>query len=195
MAHYLTLVLMNEETNIDELLKPYGWPGDDCFRCLEAAQMPEANQGGRELTEAGVETAEHEHSDSFVITKQLLYGDCPTRWKPSPACYGSKCTSKPECHWDWWVVGGRWNGYLKEVLATTNNPHRSKDDELLSCPIQDLPHPFPAEYVPLALITPDGKWYERCEEGDEAKTLWAEKVRELLEQFDDAEVLVCDMHI
>jgi hypothetical protein len=58
---------------------------------------------------------------------------------------GTVTTYNPRSQWDWWVVGGRWSG---EVLPL-DRADRLGDHE--PC-------------ITYAVLTPDGEWYQRCDE-------------------------------
>lgn len=78
----------------------------------------------------------------------------PLYQQPDPACKecegtGSRLTTyNPDSQWDWWVIGGCWDGWLhpENVL-----PVRT----LLSDNLAN------SEKTPFALVTPDGAWYQQ----------------------------------
>lgn len=103
-------------------------------------------------------------------------------------CHGTGIrltTYNPDSQWDWWEIGGRWEGWLGE----TN-----------SMPVTDLLQD--EEKIPFAMVTPDGQWHQRGEMGwfgtaydEKADAVWKEEVRELLQPYPDALAVACDLHI
>jgi hypothetical protein len=64
-----------------------------------------------------------------------------------PTCHGSgqyRTRYNPNAHWDWWVIGGRWDD-------PAGNVRRLRD--------------WPADTPPLAVVTPDGTWHAQAEMG------------------------------
>lgn len=109
----------------------------------------------------------------------------------------------PDAKWDWYEIGGRWNGYItghrrrRERSATGLARHNCiAAAELLAAP--DF-----ADRLPHALVTPTGDWVERStfvatssgwywrEESDEA---WRQRVRRILAAFPDHRVVAVDAH-
>ena len=74
----------------------------------------------------------------------------------------AKSTYNPDSKWDWWRVGGRWNGCIR------GRPRDSEEDhgfnfggefetlEENSCLVEDISPTF----VSFAVLTPEGAWHE-----------------------------------
>jgi len=115
----------------------------------------------------------------------------PLYQKPDPACKechgtGNRLTTyNPDSQWDWWVIGGRWDGWLHPSNVV---------------PVSDL---LPVlEGTPFALVTPDGAWHQQGRMGlwgmasDEApEDEWADTVQKLLRAHPGALAVTCDLHI
>ncbi|WP_437186697.1 hypothetical protein SH668x_000046 [Planctomicrobium sp. SH668] len=102
-------------------------------------------------------------------------------------------TRNPKARWDWYVVGGRWDGWLHDRKSTGN---RVADN---SAPV---PHVLTNEKFPFVLITPDGQWHERGKMGwwamatnEKDEAIWHEELRRLLQQYSDHHLVLVDAHI
>lgn len=115
----------------------------------------------------------------------------PLYQKPDPDCEdcqgtGTRLTTyNPDSQWDWWVIGGRWEGWMSQ----TN-----------SAPVTALLQG--EEKIFFALVTPDGQWHGRGEMGwfgmtanEKADDAWAKEVHELLQDYPDSLAVACDLHI
>jgi len=130
--------------------------------------------------------------------------------KPDPECEDcngtgmEKSTYNPESKWDWWVVGGRWNG------AITSDPKNSEDGfnfgheyhnlESNTIKVAELPKPIPRDIIPFAIITPDGSWNEKGKMGwwgvvTDKQDDWVEVARQILEEHRNCIAVGCDLHI
>ena len=102
-------------------------------------------------------------------------------------CHGTgqrETTRNPDSKWDWWVIGGRWNGAFGGKNETTVG-------EILACGV-----------VPFAIVTPDG-WAERgemgwfaCVSNEKPPGEWEQAAKALLGRLDPAaKAFVIDCHI
>lgn len=135
--------------------------------------------------------------------------------KPTPTC--SECNGtgtypsqyNPDSKWDWWVIGGRWNGTIRNEYRGDKDGgfnfgdefHRLSENAIsasayLESIIED------ESRTPYALVTPDGKWCEKGEMGwfgmssnEKEPEDWKETVAIILEKYPDAIVIGCDLHI
>lgn len=143
----------------------------------------------------------------------------PLYKKPGPECTECKGTGKyettynPNSKWDWWVIGGRWNGSI-----TKNRPgserFRQVGIEDLICVSHNIdsencvPTPELLEYwnpkinTPFALLTPDNVWHEKGEmlmfgQSNDKSSIqeWRNDVMALLKANQDTIAIGCDMHI
>ena len=102
-------------------------------------------------------------------------------------------TYNPQSRWDWYIVGGRWDGWLLD---------REAEDEAIADNSAPVPQVIDQEKWTYALITPDGRWHERgklsywahaSHEKDEA--VWHDELRQLLERYLDHHLILIDAHI
>lgn len=102
-------------------------------------------------------------------------------------CHGTgqrETTRNPDSKWDWFVIGGRWNGAFGGKNETTVG-------EILAC-----------GKIPFAIVTPDG-WAERGEMGwwgsvsnEKPDGEWEPAAKSLLGKLDPAtKAFVIDCHI
>lgn len=153
------------------------------------------------------------HIKSFVSAAEKATKAHPLYKKPAPNCEECEGTGKrtttynPKSKWDWWRVGGRWDGCI------TNTPHEgdgfnfgNEHEQLrtnmctaaqyLALVTQD------AKHSPFAIVTPDGKWHEKAEMGWWGMTrnakkpaTWIDIVKRLLKKHSKALAVGCDLHI
>ena len=101
-------------------------------------------------------------------------------------------TYNPNSKWDWWSVGGRWQGCLN---LTTG--HKVNEAQVYEVDWDATPLPF-------AFITPDGEWHERgemgwwaCVSNEKDKDAWETEYRNAVKALADEDicVTVVDCHI
>jgi hypothetical protein len=87
-----------------------------------------------------------------------LIGDHPLRNSPVEDCDNCNGTGKyettqnPRSKWDWWVVGGRWDGAINQLEYKDSDHHSIERN---SCLVRDV------KEIPFALVAYDGVWLER----------------------------------
>lgn len=110
-------------------------------------------------------------------------------------------TYNPDSKWDWYAVGGRWDGFL---------PLKEKDDNgnpictNIACVNEiDWDYLFENKYAPFCFVTEDGYWEEKGEMGwwgittnEQPKDEWEIKFKNYIQTLNpDCEVTVIDFHI
>jgi len=118
----------------------------------------------------------------------------PAYGKPNPKCDECNGTGKrkttynPDAHWDWFEIGGRWDNYLP------NKKNKMSAQDLLDTPKKD--------WIPYAVITPDGKWCQHGKMGwfgmsldEKSSKDWGTEVLEVLKAHKDCMAHVVDCHI
>lgn len=134
--------------------------------------------------------------------------------KPSPTCedcHGSgtvTSTYNPLSKWDWWSIGGRWDGALiEDRVGNSNSPDRMRTHEHIRnvVPLEELVQRAEAGnlFTFYAVITPDGEWHGRGNMGwfgmssdkmptESWETLSLDAYRKYAEGHD---IVLIDMHI
>ncbi len=100
-------------------------------------------------------------------------------------------TYNPDSKWDWYVIGGRWDGWIND---------RDTSHEAVSDNIATTEAALERNKIPHAIITPDGQWHEHGQMG-----WWGIMVTEndnyhseamhLLGQFPGHHLIILDAHI
>ena len=135
----------------------------------------------------------------------------PMFTEPSSGCSSCNGTGtyksnyNPKSKWDYYRIGGRWDGVIKSLKRESqdNGFNFSSEHELLQynvVSVADFPQPIPDEAIPFALLTPDGKWYERGKMGwfgavSNENESWKNQARKLLSKHSSCLAVGCDLHI
>jgi hypothetical protein len=115
-----------------------------------------------------------------------------------------KTTYNPNSQWDWYRVGGRWDGEIKGVDVDSEDGgfnfqenHESFENNVAS--VDDV---IEKRVIPFAIITPDKKWHERGSMGwwgivaeEKEKKDWKEEVIDILMKYKGHMAVGCDLHI
>lgn len=142
-----------------------------------------------------------------VLAIRALETQHPAYEQPDPRCFlckgqGSYMQSRdPAKHHDWWVLGGRWEGYFSTTngLDPENDPHWGNVAH-----IRDVP----PDTLPGAMVSADGLWYEGSEfatdlleahemrpHEQEENRRWRQEVAALYAGHPDHVVVVVDVHL
>jgi len=126
--------------------------------------------------------------------------------KDNPTCEschgtGTYCiTYNPESQWDWWRVGGRWDGEMTGTPHVTDNGFNFGAEcetiENNSCKVKDIK----PDFIPFAIVTPDGTWHERGNMGwfgivTNEKDNWDKEAKNIFTQYPEHIAVLCDLHI
>ena len=100
-------------------------------------------------------------------------------------------TYNPDSKWDWYVIGGRWDGWIQEKDA---------NGESVADNMAPIEVALARGIIPHAIITPDGQWHERGQMGWWAILItendgWDAHARELLAAYPGHQFLILDAHI
>ncbi len=213
MSHFVALVLVPQDSvdvegAVSALLAPYDEEitvapyATDCY-CIGVI----ASRAGVEAADRDVEALddlrvrywnfpEDERPEwrawiaDWTATAARIEQAHPLYQKPNPQCedcHGSgkrQTTYNPDSQWDYWTIGGRWDGWLSPsncLKAKTAAANGS---------------------VPFAIITPDGAWHEKGRMGwwgitsdEKADASWEAEVQSLLLTHPEALAVACDLHI
>ncbi len=100
-------------------------------------------------------------------------------------------TYNPDPKWDWWVIGGRWDGGLVTIDGTSGN-------SVKRLALLDLEHTSPT----FAVVTPDGTWHERGELGgfcvvfdEKPADEWDAQWKALVLAHNDSPAILVDYHV
>lgn len=99
-------------------------------------------------------------------------------------------TSNPLAKWDWWVIGGRWDGWIfaEREPAPDDACHTPENN---ACPVRDIPLDE-VDGMPFAVITPDGHWHDA--ENDAPADEWHRHVKDLAGRYPDHLAVAVDCH-
>lgn len=149
------------------------------------------------------------HIKHWTDYEDAIYENHPLKNSPDPNCddcggTGQRTTTyNPKAKWDWWRIGGRWNGEIK------GTPQNSRDGfnfgaayeslESNCAPVREL---MEREVIPFAVVTPDGEWHERGEMGwwaivtnEKDDVCWTDIVMDIYRKYPDHLAVGCDLHI
>jgi hypothetical protein len=111
-------------------------------------------------------------------------------------------TYNPQSKWDWWVIGGRWNGKVRsaprndETGFNFGSEYHQLPENML--PVKELQTPLSC----FALVTPDGVWHEQGEMGmfgmvanEKEEEVWQREVAEILQKHQSDILVGVDCHI
>jgi hypothetical protein len=100
-------------------------------------------------------------------------------------------TYNPDSKWDWWVIGGRWDGWIND---------RESSEESIADNTASTADTLQRGKIPHAFITPDGLWHEHGQMGWWGIMLtendgWESEAKAILTQYPECYVLILDAHI
>lgn len=116
-------------------------------------------------------------------------------------------TGNPQSKWDWYRIGGRWDGWLtdKEEERSSDSGGFNWGDQHTSLEFNCIPvaEAIEKEKIPYALITPEGEWKEKGEMGwfgmssnDKNEDMWTTQVILFYEMYKEGySVVSIDAHI
>lgn len=114
-----------------------------------------------------------------------------------------KTTYNPKSKWDWWSYGGRWNGALKGKVEDDGDGGFNFDPQYRQLSNNySVMNEIVDDFLPFAIITPDGEWYEKGEMGwwgivSDEKEDWKDIGKGVLDKYRDDQHVICllNMHI
>jgi hypothetical protein len=100
-------------------------------------------------------------------------------------------TYNPDSKWDWYVVGGRWDGWIND---------RETSAELVTDNLATTEQALARDKIPHAIVTPDGEWNEQGQMGWWGMLLtenehWDEQAKALFAQYPGHRIVIVDAHI
>ena len=112
-------------------------------------------------------------------------------------------TYNPRSKWDYWIIGGRWNGAIRNAPRDDGNGGFNFSSEFHHLaenilPASELDHDLGC----FAVVTPDGAWHEKGRMGwwavvsdEKADETWDVEVRRLIATHQDCYMVGLDCHI
>jgi hypothetical protein len=100
-------------------------------------------------------------------------------------------TYNPDSKWDWYVIGGRWDGWIND---------RDTSGEAVADTIATTERALADGKIPHAIVTPDGQWHERGQMGWWAILItenedWDSEARAILGRYPGHRIVIVDAHI
>lgn len=175
MSHFCVLVIGE---NPEQQLAPYqeNNMGDCPVEYLQFVEKGTEHKAEYDLNNKGYKTFDEFMTDYCGFERDSQTGK-----------YGY--WSNPNSKWDWFVLGGRYDGCLKLHNGNSCNQAEKKDVDL-------------SELITFALVKED-KWYERGEMGwfasvanEKPADQWESEFKQLVENLPDETILsIYDCHI
>jgi len=110
-------------------------------------------------------------------------------------------TYNPNSKWDWYVIGGRWDGWVTGNEQSSDNGYNfGPQHQTVANNIAGTEEAIERGVIPHAIVTPDGHWYERGRLGWWAALItenedWEAQAREILAAYPGHRFLILDAHI
>lgn len=106
-------------------------------------------------------------------------------------------THNPDAKWDWYTIGGRWNGWITGRTAADTRDLRQVD---LASNLATTSEALERGIIPTAILTPDGEWHELGTVGWfgvilRQKPDWPQTVSRLFREHPDHHAVIVDAHI
>lgn len=200
MSHFFTVILVPPDKEdiraaVTEMLTPFD-------------ENTQVEPYKKRLTQESIDRmlafyAEHpEHRDGLTLDNVVgllrKYHEAEAGQDENGYYYVS--TYNPKSQWDWWRIGGRYDGRVAAVEHDSENgfnfdkAHESLD--LNVRPVRDLPEDFTC----WAILTPDGQWHQKAKMGwfgmaaneDEG---WLPRMRRIFAENNECVAVGCDLHI
>ncbi|MBI4397287.1 MAG: hypothetical protein HY548_09340 [Elusimicrobia bacterium] len=193
MSHFFAVVLVENETQdilsrVRELMAPY----DETMKA-----PPRKKYMDRVEVEAMADYYEIDPVHEAALAGKM------DRWK---GCEGRAddtglyyfFTHNPKSKWDYWAVGGRWNGAITGKRRGDGRGGFNFGDQFRRLgenmvPVRDLPENF----LCFAVVTPEGEWIDRGRAWPEDKDLdgWKAELKRIFECHSDCVAVGVDCHV
>jgi hypothetical protein len=106
-------------------------------------------------------------------------------------------TYNPQSKWDWYVIGGRWHGYIRGEDTNLDQYVDNVDKN-----INTTDNLLFLDNSPFAVLTPDGTWHEKGEMGwfgmasnEKSEDDWLTYYNKVLDKYPNHTVVAVDCHI
>ena len=110
-------------------------------------------------------------------------------------------TYNTESKWDWYRIGGRWDGWITGNEQTSDGGFNfGPGHETVENNVATTEQALKRAIIPHAIITPDGEWHERGQMGWFAILItenddWEAQAREILLSYAAHHLVILDAHI
>jgi hypothetical protein len=110
-------------------------------------------------------------------------------------------TDNPNSKWDWYVVGGRWDGWITGNEQSSDGGYNfGLQHQTVANNIAPTSRALERDVITHAIVTPDGHWHERGQLGWWAALItenehWDAQAREILAAYPGCQLLILDAHI
>ena len=110
-------------------------------------------------------------------------------------------TSNPDCKWDWYRIGGRWDGWITgNERASDGGFNFGPEHETVANNIATAEQALERGKIPHAIVTPGGQWHEHGQLGWFGNLLsendgWETEAREILARYRGHRIVILDAHI
>jgi hypothetical protein len=227
--HFVVTVLVDGKTKpedieavVEEMLEPFNEQlevevhEEQCW-CIGSIAENESKKSMRwadRLDAKRIELLGNENFDELwsqfmeSMRKQLahLIETHPQRLSPNPSCETCdgtgvyETTNNPDSFWDWWVIGGRWDGWIygkehQEKSSDENGFNFGEEHHTVknnSRPVCEIPLGEDGEwFYPFAIITPDGDLHTGGYHGGKE---WLDEVEQIYSENPDCIAVTVDCH-
>lgn len=246
MSHFFVGVIVPPDTQdiedeVEQLMEPYSEnrevePYERPCYCVgslakkEAREQAEQEVGSIEKFRAtflgGNDQAWRLHIKPYLDVENRALVAHPLKDKPDSGCEDcdgtgiNKVTYNPDSKWDWYVIGGRWDGEIQgkprddgQGGFNFGDEHHQPQHNVTR--VADL---IKAKSIPDAvikeltrgddtfschsLVTPDGEWHEKGEMGwlgvsvdNKDRDTWLDEIQKILKEYADCLIVGVDCHI
>jgi len=146
--------------------------------------------------------------------KEEAFNAHPLHDKADPNCSSCKGTGiykttyNPDSKWDWWVIGGRFNGVIRAEHRSSadgfnfDEEYQKLEENITS--VEDYVEQIEKNktQLPFAIVTPDGEWYEEGNMGwfavvSNKNKKWEDDAIDILKEYSgkDYAIVGIDLHI
>lgn len=139
-------------------------------------------------------------------TDEEIYEDQIGYYEPEDIGVDGEVYSEynPNSKWDWYVVGGRWAGWLqdKEKEMETDNGFNFNSDMSIEPNSLSIAEASLKNKIPFAVLTPTGEWIERGDMGwwgvvsnNTEQDEWDNSVQNIYKKYHEDYIVSVDCHI
>jgi hypothetical protein len=151
-----------------------------------------------------------EFSKEYMDRKEQLHKELKEGILPDPDCEDCNGTGieistyNPQSKWDWYCIGGRWDGAIKNLetiddgIGGFNFGPAFHTVERNIIKVDDISKDISV----FAIVTPDGIWHEKGKmlsfamvDNEKEQDKWQTEVRNILNQYKDKIAIGVDCHI